>query len=149
LAASRWCPDSRHIVNTNEFNVRSPRPPKAQRFSRPVPRQVRMTLWSLTSRSVAYVPHPKACDVSFTPDGAFLAVLERKVSNLNPVQNQKNRFSHSALYLIDFPALPCTSSRTPSTFCPCSAMLQAGCSPSERSCRRVTAAAARGRPTAP
>ena len=26
-----------------------------------------------------YVPHPKACDVSFTPDGAFLAVVERKV----------------------------------------------------------------------
>jgi hypothetical protein len=66
LAARRWCPDSRHIVNTNEVNVRSPRPPKAQRFSRTVPRQVRMTLWSLTSRSSIYVPHPKACEVSFT-----------------------------------------------------------------------------------
>jgi WD40 repeat protein len=38
-----------------------------------------MTIWSLTSRSVAYVPHPKSCDVSFTPDGSFLAVVERKV----------------------------------------------------------------------
>ena len=41
--------------------------------------QVRMTIWSLTSRSVAYVPHPKSGDVSFTPDGSFLAVVERKV----------------------------------------------------------------------
>ena len=47
--------DSRHIVNTNEFNARSPRPPKDQRFSRTVPRQVRMTLRSLTSWSVAYM----------------------------------------------------------------------------------------------
>jgi hypothetical protein len=57
LAASRWCPDSRHIVNTNEFNARSPRPSKAQRFSRPVPRQVRMTsLASLYATQVSIPP---------------------------------------------------------------------------------------------
>jgi hypothetical protein len=60
------------------------RRPAAALTTSPNPHKVRMTLWSLTSRSVAYVPHPKACEVSFTSDGSFLAVVERKVSPTEP-----------------------------------------------------------------
>ena len=73
-----------------------------------------MTLWSLTSRSVAYVPHPKSCDVSFTPDGAFLAVIERKVLQTTFLFN-----FHNVLHLtlvppsqdsIDFLSIFCNAS---------------------------------------
>ena len=94
-----------------------------------------MTLWSLTSRSVAYVLHPKACDVSFTPDGSFLAVVERKVRTL------------SRLSLLP-PLTPVLGPRTASIICPSSATPRVGLWRSARSCPRATAAGAVGRPMA-
>lgn len=61
LLASCWSPDGRHILNTTEFHLR-------------------ITLWSLSAKSVSYIKYPKACQqgISFTKDGRFMALAERR-----------------------------------------------------------------------
>ncbi|OWK54388.1 WD repeat-containing protein WRAP73 [Lonchura striata] len=61
LVASCWSPDGRHILNTTEFHLR-------------------ITVWSLCTKSVSYIKYPKACQqgVAFTKDGRYMAVAERR-----------------------------------------------------------------------
>nr|XP_060481913.1 WD repeat-containing protein WRAP73 [Panthera onca] len=61
LVASCWSPDGRHILNTTEFHLR-------------------ITVWSLCTKSVSYIKYPKACQqgVSFTRDGRYMALAERR-----------------------------------------------------------------------
>ncbi|XP_045860971.1 WD repeat-containing protein WRAP73 isoform X2 [Meles meles] len=61
LVASCWSPDGRHILNTTEFHLR-------------------ITVWSLCTKSVSYIKYPKACQqgLSFTRDGRYLALAERR-----------------------------------------------------------------------
>ncbi|KAG7163726.1 WD repeat-containing protein WRAP73-like [Homarus americanus] len=56
-----WAPDSRHILTTAEFYLR-------------------ITVWSLVSKTVSYIKHPKniAQGLQFSPDHDYLAVVERK-----------------------------------------------------------------------
>ncbi|XP_036297484.1 WD repeat-containing protein WRAP73 isoform X1 [Pipistrellus kuhlii] len=61
LVASCWSPDGRHILNTTEFHLR-------------------ITVWSLCTKSVSYIKYPKACQqgISFSRDGRYLALAERR-----------------------------------------------------------------------
>ncbi|XP_056102777.1 WD repeat-containing protein WRAP73 [Rhinichthys klamathensis goyatoka] len=61
LVSSRWSPDGRHILNTTEFNLR-------------------VTVWSLCTKSVSYIKYPKACQkgMDFTADGRYMALAERR-----------------------------------------------------------------------
>uniref|UniRef100_A0A8C9QQQ3 WD repeat containing, antisense to TP73 n=1 Tax=Spermophilus dauricus TaxID=99837 RepID=A0A8C9QQQ3_SPEDA len=61
LVASCWSPDGRHILNTTEFHLR-------------------ITVWSLCTKSVSYIKYPKACQqgVTFTRDGRYMALAERR-----------------------------------------------------------------------
>ncbi|XP_070330277.1 WD repeat-containing protein WRAP73 isoform X2 [Odocoileus virginianus] len=61
LVASCWGPDGRHILNTTEFHLR-------------------ITVWSLCTKSVSYIKYPKACQqgITFTRDGRYLALAERR-----------------------------------------------------------------------
>ncbi|XP_014739407.1 PREDICTED: WD repeat-containing protein WRAP73 isoform X1 [Sturnus vulgaris] len=61
LVASCWSPDGRHILNTTEFHLR-------------------ITVWSLCTKSVSYIKYPKACQqgMAFTKDGRYMAVAERR-----------------------------------------------------------------------
>nr|XP_005986097.1 PREDICTED: WD repeat-containing protein WRAP73 isoform X1 [Latimeria chalumnae] len=61
LVASRWSPDGRHILNTTEFHLR-------------------ITVWSLCTKSVSYIKYPKACQqgMDFTKDGRYMALAERR-----------------------------------------------------------------------
>ncbi|NXN98622.1 WRP73 protein, partial [Rhinopomastus cyanomelas] len=61
LVASCWSPDGRHILNTTEFHLR-------------------ITVWSLCTKSVSYIKYPKACQqgITFTKDGRYMAVAERR-----------------------------------------------------------------------
>ncbi|PKU35252.1 wd repeat-containing protein hypothetical protein [Limosa lapponica baueri] len=61
LVASCWSPDGRHILNTTEFHLR-------------------ITVWSLCTKSVSYIKYPKACQqgIAFTRDGRYMAVAERR-----------------------------------------------------------------------
>eukprot|EP00073_Rattus_norvegicus_P046891 XP_017449039.1 PREDICTED: WD repeat-containing protein WRAP73 isoform X2 [Rattus norvegicus] len=61
LVASCWSPDGRHILNTTEFHLR-------------------ITVWSLCTKSVSYIKYPKACQqgLTFTRDGRYLALAERR-----------------------------------------------------------------------
>ncbi|XP_029411705.1 WD repeat-containing protein WRAP73 isoform X2 [Nannospalax galili] len=61
LIASCWSPDGRHILNTTEFHLR-------------------ITVWSLCTKSVSYIKYPKACQqgITFTRDGRYLALAERR-----------------------------------------------------------------------
>ncbi|XP_017915953.1 PREDICTED: WD repeat-containing protein WRAP73 isoform X3 [Capra hircus] len=61
LVASSWSPDGRHILNTTEFHLR-------------------ITVWSLCTKSVSYIKYPKACQqgITFTRDGRYLALAERR-----------------------------------------------------------------------
>ncbi|XP_021273114.1 WD repeat-containing protein WRAP73 isoform X2 [Numida meleagris] len=61
LVASCWSPDGRHILNTTEFHLR-------------------ITVWSLCTKSVSYIKYPKACQqgIAFTKDGRYMAVAERR-----------------------------------------------------------------------
>ena len=63
IASVTWAPDSRHILTTAEFSVR-------------------ITVWSLSKCTVAYIKQPKTCNrpIDFSPDGALLAVVERNNS---------------------------------------------------------------------
>ncbi|KAM7139263.1 WD repeat-containing protein WRAP73 [Macrochelys suwanniensis] len=61
LVASCWSPDGRHILNTTEFYLR-------------------ITVWSLCTKSVSYIKYPKACQhgIAFTKDGRYMALAERR-----------------------------------------------------------------------
>ncbi|XP_006642121.1 WD repeat-containing protein WRAP73 [Lepisosteus oculatus] len=61
LVSSRWSPDGRHILNTTEFHLR-------------------VTVWSLCTKSVSYIKYPKACQqgIDFTKDGRYMALAERR-----------------------------------------------------------------------
>ncbi|KAI1892555.1 hypothetical protein AGOR_G00134790 [Albula goreensis] len=61
LVCSRWSPDGRHILNTTEFHLR-------------------VTVWSLCTKSVSYIKYPKACQkgVDFSRDGRYMALAERR-----------------------------------------------------------------------
>ncbi|XP_004607262.1 WD repeat-containing protein WRAP73 [Sorex araneus] len=61
LVASCWSPDGRHVLNTTEFHLR-------------------ITVWSLCTKSVSYIKYPKACQqgIAFTLDGRHMAVAERR-----------------------------------------------------------------------
>uniref|UniRef100_UPI00358FE037 WD repeat-containing protein WRAP73 isoform X1 n=2 Tax=Myxine glutinosa TaxID=7769 RepID=UPI00358FE037 len=61
LVHSCWGPDGRHILNTTEFHLR-------------------ITVWSLCSKSVSYIRYPKTCakGVDFTQDGQYMALAERR-----------------------------------------------------------------------
>ncbi|XP_073417808.1 WD repeat-containing protein WRAP73 isoform X1 [Dendrobates tinctorius] len=61
LVSSCWSPDGRHILNTTEFHLR-------------------ITLWSLSAKSVSYIKYPKACQkgIAFTSDGRHMALAERR-----------------------------------------------------------------------
>uniref|UniRef100_A0A8D2F9W8 WD repeat containing, antisense to TP73 n=1 Tax=Theropithecus gelada TaxID=9565 RepID=A0A8D2F9W8_THEGE len=61
LVASCWSPDGRHILNTTEFHLR-------------------ITVWSLCTKSVSYIKYPKAClqGIAFTRDGRYMALAERR-----------------------------------------------------------------------
>ncbi|XP_066547165.1 WD repeat-containing protein WRAP73 [Amia ocellicauda] len=61
LVSSRWSPDGRHILNTTEFHLR-------------------VTVWSLCTKSVSYIKYPKACQqgIDFTRDGRYMALAERR-----------------------------------------------------------------------
>jgi len=60
LTAAMWSPDSRHILTVTDF-------------------QLRISIWSLINRAVYYIKYPKFSNkgIVFSPDGKFLAVLER------------------------------------------------------------------------
>ncbi|XP_064534433.1 WD repeat-containing protein WRAP73 isoform X1 [Pseudopipra pipra] len=68
LVASCWSPDGRHILNTTEFHCSLSLC------------QLRITVWSLCTKSVSYIKYPKACQqgVVFTKDGRYMAVAERR-----------------------------------------------------------------------
>ncbi|XP_078094892.1 WD repeat-containing protein WRAP73 isoform X1 [Mustelus asterias] len=61
LVASRWSPDGRHILNTTDFHLR-------------------ITVWSLCTKSVSYIKYPKSCQhgMDFTKDGHYMALAERR-----------------------------------------------------------------------
>ncbi|PAA71622.1 hypothetical protein BOX15_Mlig021993g1 [Macrostomum lignano] len=61
LVAACWAPDSRRVLTTADFNLR-------------------VTVWSLTDKTVAYLKHPKACSkyIAFSSDGCLLALAERR-----------------------------------------------------------------------
>ncbi|KAK6176062.1 hypothetical protein SNE40_014418 [Patella caerulea] len=56
-----WSPDGRHILTTADFNIR-------------------ITVWSLLSKSVSYIRYPKQCEksVAFSNNGKFMALAERR-----------------------------------------------------------------------
>ncbi|XP_018027925.1 WD repeat-containing protein WRAP73 [Hyalella azteca] len=60
LECAAWAPDSRHIITTDLFYVRS-------------------TIWSLLNQSIAIIKNPKECNPSFqfSCDGSYLAAAER------------------------------------------------------------------------
>ncbi|KAK3701374.1 hypothetical protein QZH41_008742, partial [Actinostola sp. cb2023] len=61
LVGARWSPDGRHILTTADF-------------------QLRITIWSLVSKSVSYIKYPKhATDgLDFSKDGKYMALAERR-----------------------------------------------------------------------
>lgn len=61
LVNCRWCPDSRHVLATGEFNVR-------------------ISVWSLERRECTYIRRPKFAlkGQSFSPDAKFFAVAHRE-----------------------------------------------------------------------
>ncbi|XP_064459451.1 WD repeat-containing protein WRAP73-like isoform X2 [Ornithodoros turicata] len=63
LSSARWSPDSRHVLSSSDF-------------------QIRVTIWSLTSKSISYLKSTKQfidC-FAFSPSGTVLAVAEYRDS---------------------------------------------------------------------
>lgn len=60
IAFGRWLPDNRHIMTTNEFNIK-------------------LTIWSLIDKSLKYINYPKYArkGLSYTTNGNFMALVER------------------------------------------------------------------------
>lgn len=61
LKGVRWSPDGRHILTTADFHLR-------------------ITVWSLVTKSVSYIKYPKDCKqgIDFTKDGKYMALAERR-----------------------------------------------------------------------
>ncbi|KAK0041313.1 WD repeat-containing protein WRAP73 [Biomphalaria pfeifferi] len=61
LSSVVWSPDGRHILTTADFNLR-------------------ITVWSLVTKSVSYIRYPKQCDkaLDFSKNGKFMALAERR-----------------------------------------------------------------------
>lgn len=61
LVACYWAPNSRHILTTSNF-------------------QLRITLWSLSDKTVSYIKYPKLANggIDFTADGKCMALAERR-----------------------------------------------------------------------
>ncbi|XP_014774667.1 WD repeat-containing protein WRAP73 [Octopus bimaculoides] len=56
-----WGPDGLHILTTADFNLR-------------------ITVWSLTNKSISYIRYPKQCEkgYDYSQDGLFMALAERR-----------------------------------------------------------------------
>lgn len=61
LCAVRWSPDGRHILTTADFNLR-------------------ITVWSLVTKSVSYIRYPKQCQkpLDYSNGGKYMALAERR-----------------------------------------------------------------------
>ncbi|CAF0741516.1 unnamed protein product [Didymodactylos carnosus] len=63
LCSVHWSPDSRHILTTSQFHLR-------------------ITVWSLTSKSVSYIKYPKKLNQQpsyvFSPNHQYMALVERR-----------------------------------------------------------------------
>ncbi|XP_047138743.1 WD repeat-containing protein WRAP73 isoform X1 [Hydra vulgaris] len=61
LVAAQWAPDARHILATSDFKLR-------------------ISVWSLISKSVSYIKYPKHANkgLEFSKNGKYLAVAERR-----------------------------------------------------------------------
>nr|XP_022337622.1 WD repeat-containing protein WRAP73-like [Crassostrea virginica] len=61
LCATRWSPDGRHILTTADFYLR-------------------ITVWSLVTKSVSYIRYPKRCQKSldYSNGGKYMALAERR-----------------------------------------------------------------------
>ncbi|KAK3278435.1 hypothetical protein CYMTET_13627 [Cymbomonas tetramitiformis] len=61
IASARWSPEGREILTVADFNIR-------------------MTVWSLANKSCTYIKAPKFPNkgCTFSPDGNFMALLERR-----------------------------------------------------------------------
>lgn len=61
LVACRWAPDARHILTMADF-------------------QLRVTLWSLTTKGVSFIKNPKSLhsNTDFSKDGRIMAMVERR-----------------------------------------------------------------------
>lgn len=62
LVSHSWSPDSRHVLTTADFDIR-------------------LTVWSLTSKQVAYIKHAskaRASAIHFSGDGRYMALAERR-----------------------------------------------------------------------
>ncbi|KAL5015357.1 hypothetical protein ScPMuIL_009627 [Solemya velum] len=61
LCLARWSPDSRHILSTADFHLR-------------------ITVWSLLTKSVSYIRYPKQCQkgIDFSSGGKYMALAERR-----------------------------------------------------------------------
>ncbi|KAK3803640.1 hypothetical protein RRG08_023356 [Elysia crispata] len=61
LSAVTWSPDGRHILTTADFHLR-------------------ITVWSLVTKSVSYIRYPKQCakGIDFSSGGKYMALAERR-----------------------------------------------------------------------
>lgn len=61
LCAATWSPDGRHILTTADFHLR-------------------ITVWSLVTKSVSYIRYPKQCakGMDFSSGGKYMALAERR-----------------------------------------------------------------------
>lgn len=61
LCGVHWSPDGRHILTTADFNLR-------------------VTVWSLITKSVSYIRYPKQCQkaIDFSSEGKYMALAERR-----------------------------------------------------------------------
>ncbi|XP_048751589.2 WD repeat-containing protein WRAP73-like [Ostrea edulis] len=61
LCAARWSPDGRHILTTADFYLR-------------------ITVWSLVTKSVSYIRYPKQCQkpLDYSNGGKYMALAERR-----------------------------------------------------------------------
>ncbi|KAK3104488.1 hypothetical protein FSP39_003317 [Pinctada imbricata] len=61
LCGVQWSPDGRHVLTTADFNLR-------------------ITVWSLVTKSVSYIRYPKQCQkgIDFSNGGKYMALAERR-----------------------------------------------------------------------